>query len=73
MKLREYQHKAVEAALGPSGDAGQFQQRPSPAGGGRFRQKDFRYYKQDGEFYRLTLPGGREKVVRVESCDRFAM
>jgi predicted phage terminase large subunit-like protein len=30
--------------LGPSGYAGQFQQRPAPAGGNRFRQEWFRYY-----------------------------
>ena len=30
--------------LGPDGYAGQFQQRPSPAGGGRFRAEWFRYF-----------------------------
>ena len=35
--------------LGPSGYAGQFQQRPTPAGGARFRQEWFRYYWEDAE------------------------
>ena len=32
--------------LGPSGYAGQFQQRPAPAGGARFRLEWFRYYER---------------------------
>jgi len=59
--------------LGPSGYAGQFQQRPSPAGGGRFRQKDFRYWTKEGQFYRLHLLDGGFKLVSVDACDRFAM
>jgi len=35
--------------LGPSGYAGQFQQRPTPAGGARFRQEWFRYFWSDAE------------------------
>ena len=34
--------------LGPSGYAGQFQQRPVPAGGARFRQEWFRYFRGTG-------------------------
>ena len=35
--------------LGPEGYAGQFQQRPSPAGGAVFRKEWFRYYGQSAE------------------------
>ena len=34
--------------LGPESYAGQFQQRPAPAGGGRFRGEWFRYFRVDG-------------------------
>jgi predicted phage terminase large subunit-like protein len=47
--------------LGPAGYAGQFQQRPAPAGGNRFKQEWFRYYRtaQPGSLsYPLSL---REK------------
>lgn len=59
--------------LGPSGYAGQFQQTPTPAGGGRFKQAWFRYYTTDGEFYKLFKSDGSVKVVKIEDCDRFAM
>lgn len=58
--------------LGPYGYAGQYQQRPAPAGGGRFKRDWFRYYKTDGEFYKLLRRDGSFKVVRISDCDRFA-
>jgi predicted phage terminase large subunit-like protein len=59
--------------LGPNGYAGQFQQTPVPAGGGRFKEAWLRRFKRDGDFYRLFQPDGSVKVVKVEDCDRFSM
>ena len=69
--------------LGPSGYAGQFQQRPVPDGGARFRSEWFRYFTSSGigeteEFiaasvYRLHKPDGSESLVRAAECDRFAV
>ena len=44
--------------LGPLGYAGQFQQRPAPAGGARFKAEWFRYFtvSDDGEVYSLHVP-----------------
>ena len=42
--------------LGPSGYAGQFQQRPAPAGGARFRAEWFRYYRSLSNEGPSTLP-----------------
>ena len=53
--------------LGPAGYAGQFQQRPSAAGGGRFRAKDFRYYTASGGFYRLVQGDGSVLAVKVST------
>lgn len=62
--------------LGPLGYAGQFQQRPAPAGGARFKVDWFRYYTiaEDGEAYVLHDAAGEElKQVAVSDCDRFGM
>jgi len=64
--------------LGPEAYGGQFQQRPAPAGGGRFRAEWFRYYRTlflDGKPYRYELfgGGGQTRQVIVEECSRFAV
>jgi predicted phage terminase large subunit-like protein len=57
--------------LGPTGYAGQFQQRPAPAGGNRIKSSYFRYWKDEGSFYRL-IGGGEEKVVVKSDCWVFS-
>lgn len=58
--------------LGPTGYAGQFQQTPTPSGGGRFKQAWFRYFKDAGEFYALVNPlDGSIRSVRKNECDHF--
>jgi predicted phage terminase large subunit-like protein len=63
--------------LGPLGYAGQFQQRPAPAGGARYKAEWFRYYtlSEDGRFYLLHAPDPDSKPgkVEVDRCDRFGM
>jgi predicted phage terminase large subunit-like protein len=62
--------------LGPSGYAGQFQQRPTPAGGARFQQEWFRYYRLapfTRPAYVLFAPDGSERTVSLASCSRFAV
>jgi predicted phage terminase large subunit-like protein len=59
--------------LGPSGYAGQFQQRPAPAGGNRFSQDWFRYYQPTGSGYVLAQPDGTSKTVARQDCSRFAV
>ncbi|HSU66593.1 MAG TPA: hypothetical protein VLJ39_06965, partial [Tepidisphaeraceae bacterium] len=43
-RISEFQISDFKLRLGPSGYAGQFQQRPVPAGGARFQREWFRYY-----------------------------
>ena len=62
--------------LGPSGYAGQFQQRPTPAGGARFQREWFRYYRLapfTRPAYVLFGPDGSERTVPLASCSRFAV
>jgi predicted phage terminase large subunit-like protein len=64
--------------LGPDGYSGQFQQRPAPGGGGRFRAAQFRYYRSvlhaGAPFrYELFKRNGESSFVDVESCRRFAV
>jgi predicted phage terminase large subunit-like protein len=59
--------------LGPLGYAGQFQQRPAPAGGARFKREWFRYFTEEGEFYSFHSANGDPKSVRITECDRFGM
>jgi len=61
--------------LGPRGYAGQFQQRPTPAGGGRFRAEWFRYYRKsdDASHYILLQPDGSRRLVAILSCTRFGI
>ena len=64
---------ALKRSLGEYGSAGQLQQRPAPAGGGRFRSAWFRYYTQDGEFYRLAKTDGTVKLVPIRDCNRICI
>lgn len=59
--------------LGPYGYAGQFQQRPVPAGGATFRQEWIRRYRLDGNFVTLIRPDGQgEKSYAIKDCRRIA-
>lgn len=58
--------------LGPTGYAGQFQQRPAPAGGSRLKSEYFRYWKDEGNFYRL-IGGGTEKIISKSDTWSFAV
>jgi len=59
--------------LGPSGYAGQFQQRPVPASGSRFQKEWFRYYESLPNHYRLTNPDGSTRTFPISDCRRFAV
>ncbi|HEX5242017.1 MAG TPA: phage terminase large subunit [Tepidisphaeraceae bacterium] len=71
----------LKLRLGPSGYAGQFQQRPAPAGGSRFQSSWFRYYQIEPReamvdekiMYRLMRPGAEDQLVLADSCNRFAV
>lgn len=58
-----------EAKLGPYWWDAIYQQRPSPQSGGLFKRAWFRYYEDDGEFYRLVKPSG-PVAVRQSDCWR---
>jgi predicted phage terminase large subunit-like protein len=49
-RIGEKEIADFKVRLGPEGYAGQFQQRPAPAGGGRFKAEWFRYYIGGKEF-----------------------
>jgi predicted phage terminase large subunit-like protein len=74
---REGPKEIAEAklTLGSYGHAGQYQQRPSPAGGGLFKSKWFRRWKYDEslEYYLLLRPDGSWRPVRIDACQRFAV
>lgn len=57
--------------LGSYGYAGQHQQRPAPAGGGKFQRAWFRYFSQDETFYHLHQPGGTRKAIFKRDCWTF--
>ena len=64
--------------LGPYGYAGQYQQTPVPAGGGRFKREWFRYWRHPStdeslEFYELLQGDGTSRFVRIDACDRFVI
>ncbi len=67
----EKQIAQAKIQLGPYGYAGQYQQRPAPLGGGRFKEAWFRYFEQADGFYKLYKPDGSFKAVKVSDCDRF--
>ncbi len=55
----------LKRALGALGYAGQFQQRPVPAGGGQFRKEWFRYFTNNGEYYTLEADTGLKNIFTV--------
>jgi len=64
--------------LGPDGYSGQFQQRPTPAGGGQFQSQWFRYYRTiagaNGAItYELFAGAGKSRRVEAGACRRFAV
>ncbi len=65
--------------LGPDGYCGQFQQRPTAAGGGRFQSKWFRYYRTVPSAnplsvaYELFAGEGKTRRVEDDNCRRFAV
>jgi predicted phage terminase large subunit-like protein len=65
--------------LGPDGYCGQFQQRPTAAGGGRFQSQWFRYYRSvpsanpRSMAYELFAGEGKTHRVEDEDCHRFAV
>ena len=73
----------AQQTLGPMGYAGQHQQRPNPAGGGRFKSSYFRHFKivgkplwerPGGEGNIYHLDNGRQQwAVRDQDCRRFAV
>lgn len=84
-RISELEIADFKLRLGPAGYAGQFQQRPAPAGGNRFRQEWFRYYRTTsspplppgegakGGIYVLLKPNGTESRVLETDCTRFAV
>ena len=48
-----------------------YQQRPTPEGGGMFRRKDFRYFRDGGEHYELLSPEGKAYRVLKSECRVF--
>lgn len=62
----------LKVRLGPTGYAGQFQQRPTPASGGRFKSAWYKYWQDAGDFYKL-IGDGKEKIVIKSECYRFSV
>jgi predicted phage terminase large subunit-like protein len=65
---------AAKVALGSYGYAGQYGQRPSPQGGGKFKTAWFRDWKlsDDGAFYLLQNADGTYRPIKLDDCGRFA-
>jgi predicted phage terminase large subunit-like protein len=59
--------KQAKRAMGSYAYAGQYQQRPAPAGGGKFQAGWFRYFEDEGEFYVLHDPDGDKRVLKSET------
>lgn len=51
--------------------AARYQQRPQPAGGGTFHERDFRYWRKDDRGLLLDH-GDRIELVDLDECYRFA-
>jgi predicted phage terminase large subunit-like protein len=63
----------AKATLGPSGYAAQHDQLPAPAGGNRFQQQYFRYFRRKFDVYELIRADGQIKRVLQCDCWRFSM
>lgn len=62
----------LKKSLGSLGYAAQFQQSPVPAGGETFRDKWFRYFDIQGEYYALETDDGIRHVA-IKDCWRFTV
>jgi predicted phage terminase large subunit-like protein len=62
--------EALQRDLGSMGFAAQYQQRPVPAGGGKFKKAWFRYFSQNNEYYILETPEG-PKYALISYCRYF--
>lgn len=62
---------SLKRSLGPYGAAGQLQQRPAPAGGGRLKAEWFRKFSARGDSYVLHTPTG-DSPYKISECDRIA-
>lgn len=58
--------------LGSSGFSAQYQQLPTPAGGGQFKEKWFRYFEIEGENYTLHTPEG-DRHIPIAQCWKFVV
>ncbi len=72
-RLGKIEIAEAKLRLGPTGYAGQFQQRPVPAGGARFQSAWFRHYTFVESGYRLINSDGRERLIPGKTCKRFAV
>jgi predicted phage terminase large subunit-like protein len=58
--------------LGPVDYAAQFDHKPFPLGGNRFRSEFFQFWEWAGPYLiRLRSRSGAEELVRVDFCERF--
>lgn len=67
-RVGEKEVRELETRLGPYGASGQLQQRPSPAGGGLFRREWFRYFADEGKWYRCL---DTNETVLKDRCWRI--
>ncbi len=70
--------KRAKTFLGSYGYAGQYQQTPAPAGGGKFQSKWRRYFDDMGDYYLLhdpTLPDNapKRRILKSEIVQRFSV
>lgn len=76
-KFPEKAVKLQEGIFGPYRAAGQYQQRPSPKGGGEFAREDLMHWKQPprgGNRYIIVDPAGEKKKTNLgEKRDNTAM
>jgi predicted phage terminase large subunit-like protein len=65
------EHAQLKIELGSVGYAAQYDQRPNPEEGFKFKRKWFRYFKDGGDHYELTTPNGAKRVLKSD-CWYFA-
>jgi predicted phage terminase large subunit-like protein len=61
----------LKISLGALGYSAQFNQSPVPASGGQFKQKWFRYFTDNGDFYTLQTPEGEKRILK-SNCQNVA-
>ncbi|OLD63442.1 MAG: hypothetical protein AUF65_02260 [Chloroflexi bacterium 13_1_20CM_50_12] len=62
----------LKSSLGALTYSAQYQQAPAPAGGHQFKEKWFRYFDTQGEYYALETDDGIRHVA-IEDCWRFTV